>query len=172
MIKKLFNRNNYLPLFIIVNIFLIFFLTSSIISNFNTGLTDSGIYPLLSKEMLNGKILYKDVFDIKGPFIFFIYSILHLTKNIDIALFIIDLTLYNTIFYLNYKTIKINNKNNVFTYFLICLELLMIYIPFKIVNPESFILLTISYINYWIISEKYKKPTITQLITCGILEYI
>ena len=60
-----------IPIFLIlINIVFLFAFESSPIYNYSIYETDSGIYQNIAKEMLNGKVLYKDLLDIKGPFIF------------------------------------------------------------------------------------------------------
>ncbi len=44
---------------------------------------DPNIYFSMGKALFNGKVLYKDVFDHKGPLIFFIYGIGYLISNAD-----------------------------------------------------------------------------------------
>lgn len=129
---------------------------------------DTNIYINVAKEMLNGAVLYRDVFDHKGPFIFFLYLIPNLIQNVNIGLFLIDMVLFNVIAYFNLKTIKINNTAFV-GYVLITIECILLLCSYITASPELIALAIISYANYWIISEKYKKPSSADLIVAGIL---
>ena len=63
---------------------------------------------------------------------------------------------------------KIKESNNLLLP-IFYITILIIALSKKILLPEMFMLFTISYMNYWILSNQYKKPTTTQLIICGIL---
>lgn len=158
-----------IPIFLIlINIVFLFAFESSPIYNYSIYETDSGIYQNIAKEMLNGKVLYKDLFDIKGPFIFFLYLIPSIIGT-NLGVYIIDVLIYSMSCFLMYKTMGKNNLSifERLIYFLIILSCITItYVP---LIPESIMFLTISYINYWVTTKKYLNPTNLELIFCGIL---
>lgn len=166
--NTIFKNKNIIMLFIL-NIILLFILpTSPLYPNYNYCMDDAGIYQLIAKQIINGKILYKEVFDHKGPFIFFIYTIPALLKNINFILFLFDAILINLTLIYSYKTTKIINSKYVSIPIFLS-TILIITFSKKILLPEMFMLFTISYLNYWILSKKYLKATFSQLLICGIL---
>jgi len=141
---------------------------NSPIYGLSIGSTDSGIYQNIAKEMLNGKVLYKDLFDIKGPFIFFIYTLSFILK-IDYNVYLLDIIIYSISYFFIYKTL-LNKTNSIYYSFimgLICASISSVLHDTLV--PESIMLLTISYMSYWIISKKYLNPSITSLLVCGVL---
>ena len=143
-------------------------LASSFLYDNSVYYKDAGIYANMAKEMLNGRVLYRDVFDIKGPFIFFIYTLIYLFPTVKIGVYIIDSILYTLIFFTHYKTIRLR-KSVIFAYSIILVELMLLPSMMRNILPDSFALLAFSYINYWILSKQYLNPTKLQLILCGIL---
>lgn len=154
--------------FFLINICFTLLFMSSPLYDFSVYIGDSGIYQSIAREMLNGKILYKEAFDHKGPFIFFIYIIPLLFKNVNIGTFILDVILYNSIFYLHYKTLRLK-RSELFTWLVLLIEMFFLYKFHVNLCPESFVLLTLSYMNYWILSKQYLNPTKLQLLICGVL---
>ena len=70
----------------------------------------------VGKAILDGKVLYKDVFDHKTPYIYFINAFGSLISYNHIGLYIIEvLVLFSTIYYI-YKIIRLILKNNNFAY--------------------------------------------------------
>lgn len=155
-------------LLLFLNIIFIFSFISSPLYNHSIYIGDACIYQNIAKEMLNGRVLYRDIFDIKGPFIFFIYMVHFLFPSLNIGAYIIEAILYSSIFYLHYKTIRLKN-NELVSFAFILGELIFLNHVYSIVCPDSFALLTFSYMNYWILSKQYLNPTKLQLILCGIL---
>ena len=54
---------------------------------------DLSIYNIIGREILKGKVLYKDIFDHKTPYIFFIHTLAALLPNHHIGLFILEVLL-------------------------------------------------------------------------------
>lgn len=160
---KKININKALIGFILLNIVFLFMLpTSPLYSQYNSCRDDAGIYQLIAREMYNGKALYTEIFDHKGPFIFFIYLLSAIFVNqANLILFLIDIILLNLIFLYSYKTLKlklklkINNKLSI----LILISILLWFIKsMSVVVPEILMLFAVTYINYWILSKQYLKP--------------
>ena len=77
---------------------------------------DSSIFSLLGKGLINGKDLYTDLFDHKGPVIFFINAVGHLLGG-RIGIFLMQCLsgiLYTSILYLIYKTVRADDVKNKF----------------------------------------------------------
>lgn len=117
--------------------------------------------------MLNGAVLYRDVFDHKGPFIFFIYALAQSILDLNWGIFLIDVIIFNIAFWLQFKTMQLHN--NKMTAILFLFELIFFIRLYRIIIPESIAFMAISYTTYWILSKQYQKPKISQLIICGIL---
>lgn len=129
---------------------------------------DPNIYINIAKEMLNGSVLYRDVFDHKGPFIFFVYLIPNLLKNANMGLFLIDVVMFNVITYFNIKTIKLTN-NHITACLFVSVEIVLLLCSYITASPELISLAIISYANYWILSGRYKQPQTFELIFAGML---
>lgn len=69
--------------------------------------TDQAIFFSIGKAMLNGKVLYKDVFDHKTPYIYFFNAFASLFEKNHIGLFIIEVTLLSIILVFNFKLSQI-----------------------------------------------------------------
>ena len=72
-LREIRNFSNYIW-FIIVVIYMLI-LSGSTSPLLGSAISDSGIFMEVGKEICNGKILYKEIFDHKGPLLFFINSI-------------------------------------------------------------------------------------------------
>ena len=91
MKKKVFNKKNlyYIFLFIVVLFFALVGLSSSPL---NKGITknDSAVFQIMGKGMLDGQVIYKDLFDHKGPIMYIINAIAYLISP-QICLFIVEI---------------------------------------------------------------------------------
>ncbi len=91
MKEKIFNKKNlyYIFLFIVVLFFALVGLSSSPL---NKGITqnDSAVFQIMGKGMIEGQVIYKDLFDHKGPIMYIINAIAYLI-NSQIGLFIVEI---------------------------------------------------------------------------------
>ncbi|NDW17657.1 hypothetical protein D0T53_01845 [Dysgonomonas sp. 216] len=83
-------KSVYICLFI-YSFILLFFCTESSPLYYINQWADVNIYFNIGKTMLNGQVLYQDIFDHKGPLIFFIYSIGYtISNNSFLGIFILS----------------------------------------------------------------------------------
>ncbi len=91
MKEKIFNKKNlyYIFLFIVVLFLALVGLSSSPL---NKGITqnDSAVFQIMGKGMIEGQVIYKDLFDHKGPIMYVINAIAYLI-NPQIGLFIVEI---------------------------------------------------------------------------------
>ena len=94
MITKLLKNKNvtlYLSLFIIAFTTLLFCSHSSFLYPTNTWV-DVNCFVTVAKSMLNGKLLYRDIYDQKGPYLFFIHILCYIVSpNSFFGVFILEL---------------------------------------------------------------------------------
>ncbi len=117
----------YFIVFLISVIFLLYFSTATSPLFPNTYGVDSAFYRFAGKMMLQGKILYKDIWDNKGPILFFIQAIGALagTDNSGPSLIfgLQIISLFISLFFLQ-KTFQTVNQNKssdwLFLFFTIC----------------------------------------------------
>lgn len=70
--------------------------------------SDVNLYFNMAKAMLNGRVLYTEVFDHKGPFIFFIYGLGYLISNDSfLGMFLIQIVLWLLAMYAVYFTARL-----------------------------------------------------------------
>ena len=90
MKNKILNKQNiyYILIFVIVTILALLGLSSSPL---NKGVTqnDSAVFQIMGRGMLEGQVMYKDLFDHKGPVMYVINAIAYLI-NPQIGLFIVE----------------------------------------------------------------------------------
>ena len=90
MKNQILNKQNiyYILIFVIVTILAILGLSSSPL---NKGViqNDSAVFQIMGRGMLNGQVMYKDLFDHKGPVMYVINAIAYLI-NPQIGLFIVE----------------------------------------------------------------------------------
>lgn len=132
---------------------------------------DEGIYWNVSKTMLQGNVLYKDIIDFKGPIFFFIYEILYMISfpHTQSGVFIYDFICVFTTFIFVYKTNKIfQPTKEALIGTLMASFLFVIYYDY-IGNPEEFIMMAYSIIVYWILSKKYQKDNLAYIYVISIL---
>lgn len=76
--KKIINENKIAVACILLSMLLITIVNPNSILYKASTCSDAGIYYNVAKGMVQGKVLYSDIYDHKGPFIFFIYEIYNL----------------------------------------------------------------------------------------------
>lgn len=129
MNKILKNKENIYTIFLFI-IVLFFALIGLISSPINKGITqnDSAVFQIMGRGMVEGQVIYKDLFDHKGPIMYVINAIAYLISP-QIGLFIVEVSLIyiGTLFI--FKTSKIfTNEKTSFIMALFYLMLLFLYI--------------------------------------------
>jgi hypothetical protein len=107
----------------------------------SNGWTDPNIYFTIGKSIFKGKVLYADLFDLKGPVIFFIYGLGSLISDHSFwGVFLLEILVWFLMIFAIYRTAKFY-LNNGFAY------LVALLFPFCIVtfmktggSPDEFIL--------------------------------
>lgn len=107
----------------------------------SNGWTDPNIYFTIGKSIFKGKVLYSDLFDLKGPVIFFIYGLGSLISDHSFwGVFLLEILVWFLMILTIYRTAKFYMSNG-FAY------LAALLFPFCIVNfmktggsPDEFIL--------------------------------
>lgn len=94
---------------------------------------DAGVYYTVAKGMLQGKVLYRDLFDHKGPFIYFIYAAYNLFFPCKLyGAYFMDLICYGVISAFSYKLFRIKFSNNIS----VCLT--SVYFSILLIANDSF----------------------------------
>lgn len=105
---------------ILVPIFILYFLfiVSSTLPNFYPMFTDSGTYAYVGQQINKGKLLYRDVFEIKLPGIYYIYAtIFKIFPDSRWTLYFVDLLITISIFFFIYQIFKKFGENKYFWIF-------------------------------------------------------
>ena len=104
MIKKMFNKKKYYLFCLVLSFLVLLFTTkSSFIYKFNDWV-DANAFFTVGKSMVNGKVLYRDIFEQKGPILYFIYSIGYLISNKTfIGIFILEVFSFSIFLYYAHK---------------------------------------------------------------------
>lgn len=107
MKEKIFDKKNlyYVFLFVVVVFLSLVGLNSSPL---NKGITqnDSAVFQIMGKGMLDGQVIYKDLFDHKGPIMYIINAIAYLISP-KIGLFVVEIVLIYIGALFIFKTSKI-----------------------------------------------------------------
>ena len=129
---------------------------------------DAGIYYNVAKGMLQGKVLYRDIFDHKGPFIFFIYAIYNLVfPGKMYGAYIMDLICYTVILVFVYKLFKTKFESNTAVMLAAVSTVLLIWINDSFGCPEIFAVLLEVVILYWVYTDKVNKKS--YLVFFGVM---
>ena len=104
MIKKMFNKKKYYLFCLVLSFLVLLFTTkSSFLYKFNDWV-DANAFFTVGKSMVNGKVLYRDIFEQKGPILYFIYSIGYLISNKTfIGIFILEVFSFSIFLYYAHK---------------------------------------------------------------------
>lgn len=105
-------NKKYIILFIIsfITLFLFSVSTSPLYNDFY--MDDSAIFISTAESVLNGNVLYRDIFDHKGPVLFFIQILGQIIFEGKIGIFIIQvISLFIALIFIN-KTLNLINKNS------------------------------------------------------------
>lgn len=121
---------------------------------------DAGIYYNVAKGMLQGKVLYRDIFDHKGPFIFFIYAIHNIIFPCKMyGAYIMDLICYAVIMLFSYRLFKTKFENNTSVILATVSTALLVWINNSFGCPEIFAVLLETVILYWAYTDKVNKKS-------------
>lgn len=92
--------------------------------------SDANCYFTIGKSMLSGKIYYLDLFDQKGPLLFFYHTIAALISyNSFIGVFLIEVISYAFFLYYAYKLLNLFLKENTCFYILPIISFLILTLP-------------------------------------------
>ena len=76
---------------------------------------DANIIFTVGKGMTHGKVPYRDLFDQKGPFSFFLYAVASLISDTSFAgLFVLEVLSFTAFLYCSYKTVSLYERRNAF----------------------------------------------------------
>ena len=75
---------------------------------------DANCFFTMGKAMFNGKVLYLDLFDQKGPLLFFIYGLASLISyKTFLGVFILEVISFTIFLYYAYKLIRMYLKEDI-----------------------------------------------------------
>lgn len=109
MLKKMIIEDKRIFIVLLLYSFLLIFFCSmmSPLYPYNDW-SDINLYFNVGKAMFNGKVLYTEVFDHKGPFIFFIYGIGYLISNTSFfGMFLIEAACWTLMIFTAYFTARL-----------------------------------------------------------------
>lgn len=115
--KKHKNFSIFIICLIISFIFLLFASKSSPLYPINDWV-DSNSFFTLGKGMINGKVIYRDLFEQKGPLLYLFHALAALISNTSfIGIYIIESISFSIFLYYSYKVLKLffNNKYSLLT---------------------------------------------------------
>lgn len=122
LINFLSRYGHWLWFAVLAFVFVTFCSTCSFVYPFNEWV-DSNIYFTIGKAMANGKVLYRDIFDHKGPYIFMLHTLAYWISNRSfIGIYLVELVLAFVFAYSSYKILLLYVEKK---YALICLPVLL-----------------------------------------------
>ena len=133
---------------------------------------DSNIYMTLGKSMWNGKVLYKDLYDQKGPFIFAVHAVASLISRTSfLGVWLIEITY--AFFFLLYSIKSISLFCGKHSYFWATILAILTFTSTSFSHGDSAEELALPFLAYatWVgLSSLYynKYPSAKQLIAIGI----
>lgn len=162
--------------FLIMSIVILLFTTKySILYPFNDW-QDSNSFLTVARSVLNGKILYKDIIEQKGPILYIIYMIGYLTTLGKISgIFILEVLSLTIVFYYSYKIINIF-VNTKYDYLLVPIFGVFICTSYSFVHGGSaeefclpFLMISLYYFLYHFMK---KELTYKQIFINGIISMV
>ena len=109
-IKQILSKDKtkvILMCFITSLLFLTLLSKNSFLYGFNDW-EDANAFFTLGKSLFSGKIIYKDIFEQKGPFLYFIYGIGYLISNFNfLGVFFLEIIFSTVFLYYIYKIINL-----------------------------------------------------------------
>ena len=173
--KNIEKINIYLYCLVVSFVFLLICSKSSFLYPLNDWV-DSNCFFTVGKGMMNGKVIYRDLIEQKGPLLYFIHGIAYLISNKTfIGVFIFEVISFSGFLYWGYKinVLFIKSKYIKILITLIAMMILTCFSFCKGDSAEEFIvpLLTVSlyYFLYYFKNENYKRMDYKILFTNGII---
>lgn len=166
--KKIITKNIYYIILILITFIGMLFLDDNGPLYNYSNYADVNIYYNIGKQLTFGKKIYIDLWDAKGPYMFFIGAISYLINKDYSFFFILNLTSIITFIIFNFKSLKLylNEKQSFIysLYSLIFCFILFIYLG----SPETLLIGIISIFIYWILSDGFNKNNNKIFIFFGI----
>ena len=137
--------------------------------------SDQAIFFSIGKAMLNGKVLYKDVFDHKTPYIYFFNAFAAIFEKNHIGLFILEVIILTTILIFLYKIAKqfISNERAIICSLLFGIILSIPEITFGYSRTEmyalAFIMPALNLFSKYFLSSDGEKYNYLHMFVIGIL---
>lgn len=129
---------------------------------------DVNIYYEIGKAICNGKFIYRDIFDTKGPYMFFIGAISYKFFNNFLFFYILD---FISIFMYIYYSFKIYEKFvSIKNAFFFCLfNIFTLFFLYEMGSPEGMLIGIITYFIYWLINNGFNKDNKFIFLFFGIV---
>lgn len=157
-ITNLIKEHKAFVCFLVVSVVLITLCNSNSFIYKVSRATDAGIYFNTAKGMLQGDVLYRDIFDHKGPFIFFIYMIYNLIFPCKLyGAYIMDIICFSVINLFTYKLFKLKFSKEAAVFFTAIYFFIVMWINDSNGGPEIFAVLLESVIIYWAYAGKINE---------------
>ena len=126
--------------------------------------SDSNIYFTVAKAMVNGQVLYRDIFDLKGPYIFFVYSLgVRLCDTSFIGIYLIEVICCFLVLFFTYKIVRLYTKTSIITDLVIVCLSLGVYSTFEFVFggcPEELLMpIYVATLYFGLKAIKESRPT-------------
>lgn len=174
---KSLNKNKIVTVFLLIYSFLMTYLHSFNSVRFTDAsiYSDNAIFYLIGKAMLQGKVLYKDIFDHKTPYVYFINAVASIFGKNHIGLYVLtSLVLFVTL-YFTYKIVKYIVNDDLYAVLssiFICLFLNNANMTLGFLRTEGYVIsliLPAAYIFIKFLMEDKETFVIRQMFIVGIL---
>lgn len=173
-VNKFFNKNKILIYSMFMSfLFILLCSKSSFLYPLNDW-PDSNCFFTVGKAMMNGKILYKDIYEQKGPILYFIHGIAYLiSKTSFLGVFLIEMISIGMFLYISAKCAEIYLKEKKMVYFLIPILASVVTMSKAFANGDSveeLSLVLVMYSLYTVLSNVNKNSFIKshQVILNGV----
>lgn len=146
-------------IFFFFYIFFFFFFCSQLspLYELNTW-TDVNVYFTIGKGLMNGFVIYRDLFDHKGPLIFFIYGFGYLISNTSFfGIFLIEVCIYTITVYYVYLIIKLSSKPILALSVSLIFPVFYLFYSYKGGAAEDFVLVAEVISLYYFLTYFHKK---------------
>lgn len=138
--------------FLYIFFFFFFCIQLSPLYEFNSW-TDVNVYFTIGKGLMNGLVVYKDLFDHKGPLIFLIYGCGYLISNTNfLGVFLIEVCFFSIAIYYIYLIIKMFSSDIVALSVSVVFPIFYLFYSYQGGSAEDFILVAEIVSLYYFIS--------------------